>query len=53
MFFGLLHQEYVLQPDGTITPLNNMQNYVLSEQQAGEILAQVWRVWTRSTQKRL
>ncbi|XP_056301014.1 zinc finger protein 574 [Pseudoliparis swirei] len=33
--------EYVLQPDGTITPLNNMQNYVLSEQQAGEILAQV------------
>ncbi|XP_040021624.2 uncharacterized protein znf526 [Gasterosteus aculeatus] len=33
--------EYVLQPDGTITPLNSMQNYVLSEQQAGEILAQV------------
>uniref|UniRef100_A0A8C2ZKA9 Zinc finger protein 526 n=1 Tax=Cyclopterus lumpus TaxID=8103 RepID=A0A8C2ZKA9_CYCLU len=33
--------EYVLQPDGTITPLNNMQNYVLSEQQAGEILAQM------------
>ncbi|KAF1388140.1 hypothetical protein PFLUV_G00087130 [Perca fluviatilis] len=33
--------EYVLQSDGTITPLNNMQNYVLSEQQAGEILAQV------------
>ncbi|KAM9353161.1 uncharacterized protein znf526 [Symphorus nematophorus] len=33
--------EYVLQPDGTVTPLNNMQNYVLSEQQAGEILAQV------------
>ncbi|XP_033979847.1 zinc finger protein 574 [Trematomus bernacchii] len=33
--------EYVLQEDGTITPLNNVQNYVLSEQQAGEILAQV------------
>lgn len=33
--------EYILQPDGTITPLNNMQNYVLSEEQAGEILAQV------------
>lgn len=34
-------QEYVLQPDGSVTPLNNVQNYVLSEQQAGEILAQV------------
>ncbi|XP_035018484.1 zinc finger protein 27 isoform X2 [Hippoglossus stenolepis] len=33
--------EYVLQPDGTVTPLTSMQNYVLSEQQAGEILAQV------------
>ncbi|KAM9309709.1 uncharacterized protein znf526 isoform 2-T3 [Pholidichthys leucotaenia] len=33
--------EYVLQPDGTVTPLNHVQNYVLSEQQAGEILAQV------------
>uniref|UniRef100_A0A1A8BEP9 Zinc finger protein 526 n=1 Tax=Nothobranchius kadleci TaxID=1051664 RepID=A0A1A8BEP9_NOTKA len=33
--------EYVIQPDGTITPLNSMQNFVLSEQQAGEILAQV------------
>lgn len=33
--------EYVLQPDGTVTPLNSVQNYVLSEQQAGEILAQV------------
>ncbi|KAM4581488.1 uncharacterized protein znf526 [Odontesthes bonariensis] len=33
--------EYVLQADGSIIPLNNMQNYVLSEQQAGEILAQV------------
>lgn len=40
-FFFNLQQEYVLQPDGTITPLNNMQNYVLSEKQAGEILAQV------------
>ncbi|XP_004550947.3 uncharacterized protein znf526 [Maylandia zebra] len=33
--------EYMLQPDGTVTPLTNVQNYVLSEQQAGEILAQV------------
>ncbi|XP_029958928.1 zinc finger protein 574 [Salarias fasciatus] len=33
--------EYVLQPDGTITPLHSVQKYVLSEQQAGEILAQV------------
>ncbi|XP_056142203.1 zinc finger protein 574-like [Lampris incognitus] len=33
--------EYVLQPDGTITPFNSVQNFVLSEQQAGEILAQV------------
>lgn len=41
LFFFTLQQEYVLQPDGTITPLNNMQNYVLSEKQAGEILAQV------------
>lgn len=39
--FVALQQEYVLQPDGTVTPLNNVQNYVLSEQQAGEILAQV------------
>lgn len=31
----------MLQPDGTVTPLSNVQNYVLSEQQAGEILAQV------------
>lgn len=36
-----LQQEYVLQSDGTVVPLNNVQNYVLSEQQAGEILAQV------------
>lgn len=41
MLFCPLPQEYVLQPDGSITPLNYMQNYVLSEQQAGEILAQV------------
>ncbi|XP_072316274.1 uncharacterized protein znf526 [Eucyclogobius newberryi] len=33
--------EYILQPDGTITPLHNVQNHVLSEEQAGEILAQV------------
>lgn len=33
--------EYILQPDGTITPIHNMQNSVLSEEQAGEILAQV------------
>ncbi|XP_075897082.1 uncharacterized protein znf526 isoform X2 [Nelusetta ayraudi] len=33
--------EYVLQADGTITPLNSTQNFVLSEKQAGEILAQV------------
>ncbi|CAL1610414.1 unnamed protein product [Knipowitschia caucasica] len=33
--------EYLLQPDGTITPLNSVQNHVLSEEQAGEILAQV------------
>lgn len=44
---ALLQQEYVLQADGTITPLNNTHNYVLSEQQAGEILAQVfWRFST-------
>lgn len=33
--------EYVLQADGSITPLSSMQNFVLSEKQAGEILAQV------------
>lgn len=43
----MVQQEYVLQADGTITPLNNTQNYVLSEQQAGEILAQVF--WGFST----
>lgn len=43
----MVQQEYVLQADGTITPLNNTQNYVLSEQQAGEILAQVF--WSFST----
>lgn len=47
MCFSILQQEYVLQADGTITPLNNTQNYVLSEQQAGEILAQVF--WGFST----
>lgn len=46
-WFSLVQQEYVLQADGTITPLNNTHNYVLSEQQAGEILAQVfWRFST-------
>lgn len=40
LFFSRL-QEYVIQPNGTLTPLNSMQNYLLSEQQAGEILAQV------------
>ncbi|XP_054637194.1 zinc finger protein 574 [Dunckerocampus dactyliophorus] len=34
--------EYMLQPDGTVAPVNNMQNFVLSERQAGEILAQVF-----------
>ncbi|XP_061675684.1 zinc finger protein 574 [Syngnathoides biaculeatus] len=34
--------EYELQADGTVTPVTNMQNFVLSEQQAGEILAQVF-----------
>lgn len=33
--------EFVLQADGSVTPLTNVQNYLLSEQQAGEILAQV------------
>ncbi|XP_015257067.1 PREDICTED: zinc finger protein 574 [Cyprinodon variegatus] len=32
--------EYMVQADGSITPIN-MQKFVLSEQQAGEILAQV------------
>lgn len=41
MFFSCVLQEYVLQADGTVTPLSSVQNYVLSEQQAGEILAQV------------
>nr|XP_057908991.1 zinc finger protein 574 [Doryrhamphus excisus] len=34
--------EYMLQPDGTVAPVNNMQNFVLTERQAGEILAQVF-----------
>lgn len=46
-----MQQEYVLQPDGTITPLNSMQNYVLSEQQAGEILAQVLEIINASQQR--
>ncbi|XP_077576287.1 uncharacterized protein znf526 [Stigmatopora nigra] len=33
--------EYIIQADGTVAPFNNMQNFVLSEQQAGQILAQV------------
>ncbi|KAM4736526.1 uncharacterized protein znf526 isoform 1-T3 [Anableps anableps] len=43
--------EYVLQADGSITPLNNMQNFVLSEQQAGEILAQVLSQQQQQQQK--
>lgn len=39
--FALMYQEYVVQPDGSVAPLNSIQNIVLSEQQAGEILAQV------------
>ncbi|XP_048882817.1 zinc finger protein 574 isoform X2 [Brienomyrus brachyistius] len=30
--------EFVLQADGTVTPLVNVQNLIVSEQQAGEIL---------------
>lgn len=41
----------MLQPDGTVTPLNNVQNYVLSEQQAGEILAQVIGIVNTSRQR--
>lgn len=47
----MVQQEYVLQADGTITPLSSTQNYVLSEQQAGEILAQVF--WSFSTVKKI
>lgn len=50
-FFCPLQQEYVLQPDGTVTPLSSMQNYVLSEQQAGEILAQVLGIVNNSQQR--
>ncbi|XP_061633834.1 zinc finger protein 574 [Phyllopteryx taeniolatus] len=35
-------QEYEVQADGTVAPVTNMQNFVLSERQAGEILAQVF-----------
>lgn len=34
----------MVQPDGSVTPLNSVQNFVLSEQQAGEILAQVFMI---------
>lgn len=37
-----------MQADGTITPLNSTQNFVLSEKQAGEILAQVRSVKTKN-----
>lgn len=37
-----------MQADGTITPLNSTQNFVLSEKQAGEILAQVHSVKTKN-----
>ncbi|KAL2083847.1 hypothetical protein ACEWY4_019365 [Coilia grayii] len=33
--------EYVVQADGSVTPLVSVQNLVLDEQRAGEILAQV------------
>ncbi|XP_031431745.1 zinc finger protein 526 isoform X2 [Clupea harengus] len=33
--------EYVVQADGSVTPLVNVHNLVLDEQRAGEILAQV------------
>ncbi|XP_048116747.1 zinc finger protein 574 isoform X2 [Alosa alosa] len=33
--------EYVVQADGSVAPLVNVQNLVLDEQRAGEILAQV------------
>ncbi|XP_034030311.1 zinc finger protein 574 [Thalassophryne amazonica] len=42
--------EYVLQPDGTVARLHHLQNYVLSEQQAGEILAQVLAQHTKKHQ---
>ncbi|XP_028837482.1 zinc finger protein 574 isoform X2 [Denticeps clupeoides] len=35
----LSNTEYILQPDGSITPLVNVQNLVLDEQRAGEILS--------------
>ncbi|XP_068179732.1 zinc finger protein 574 isoform X2 [Antennarius striatus] len=44
--------EYVLQPDGTVTPLSSMQNYVLSEQQARDILAQVLAQQQQPQQKK-
>lgn len=33
-----LFQDYVLQPDGTVTPVAKVHNLVLDEQRAGEIL---------------
>jgi len=38
--FCVLFQEYVLQEDGTVTPVQllNVQNLVLDEQRAGQIL---------------
>lgn len=37
-FFVCLFQDYVLQPDGSVTPVCKVQNLVLDEQRAGEIL---------------
>lgn len=37
-FFVRLFQDYVLQPDGSVTPVCKVQNLVLDEQRAGEIL---------------
>lgn len=38
VFFVCLFQDYVLQPDGSVTPVCKVQNLVLDEQRAGEIL---------------
>uniref|UniRef100_A0A3P8X0Q8 Zinc finger protein 526 n=1 Tax=Cynoglossus semilaevis TaxID=244447 RepID=A0A3P8X0Q8_CYNSE len=45
-------QEYVIQPNGTLTPLNSMQNYLLSEQQAGEILVLAQQQQQRQQQRK-
>lgn len=42
-----------MQEDGTITPLSSTQNFVLSEKQAGEILAQVDGIKTKNFKKEL